>query len=174
MHCPIATVEEFYAHALAIEREAAERYGEFAAYFNDRGEEVLAGLCRNLATLERGHYHQLVRACEGLTLPVVSEASYRWLEAGAPETPARELFYRIARPGQLLRIALDGELRARAFFVWVARGAASNAVRELAAIMAAEEGEHIRWVQDAIEYHPDPPDWEKLMEQGLGPGSVSN
>ena len=29
----IATVEEFYAHALAIEREAAQRYAEFEAHF---------------------------------------------------------------------------------------------------------------------------------------------
>ena len=45
----IASVEEFYAHALAIEREAMERYDEFGAWFAARDEDVLAGLCWNLA-----------------------------------------------------------------------------------------------------------------------------
>jgi rubrerythrin len=174
MRCPIATVEVFYAHALAIEREAAERYGEFAAYFNDRGEEVLSGLCRNLASLERGHYHQLIRACEGLTLPVVADGEFQWLEGGAPESAARELFYRVSNPRQLLHIALDGETRARLFFVWVARSSPCNAVRELAAVMAAEESEHVRWVQDALEYCPERPDWENLLENGFGPGSLAD
>ena len=46
---PIASVQEFYAHALAIEREAAKCYREFQEHFTGRGEEVLAGLCGKLA-----------------------------------------------------------------------------------------------------------------------------
>ena len=52
MRKAIKGVEEFYAHAIAIEREAMERYAEFEAWFRDRGEEVLAGLCANLARME--------------------------------------------------------------------------------------------------------------------------
>lgn len=167
---PIETVEEFYAHALAIEREAAERYGEFATHFADRGEEVLSGLCGNLARFEREHYHHLIRACEGLTLPIVGSGEYRWVEGASPEASARELFYRVAQPRQLLEIALDAELRAREFFVWVAKSARSNAVKELASIMAAEEAEHVHWVAQALEYHPGPADWEKLLDEGMGPG----
>jgi rubrerythrin len=172
---PIESVEEFYAHALAIEREAAERYGEFASHFADRGEEVLSGLCRNLAHFEREHYHQLIRACEGMTLPIVGSGQYRWLDQGSPEAPARELLYRVAQPRQLLEIALDAEVRAREFFVGVARSTASGAVRELASIMAAEEMEHVHWVMQAMEYHPQAPGWEKLLESGQGPGpALSN
>ena len=167
---PIETVEEFYAHALAIEREAAERYGEFATHFADRGEDVLAGLCRNLARFEREHYHQLIRACEGLTLPIIVADDYRWLDGASPEAAARDLFYHVAQPRQLLEIALDAELRAREFFVWVARSARSTAVKELASIMAAEEAEHVHWVMQALEYHPEQADWDKLLEDGMGPG----
>ncbi|HYC35597.1 MAG TPA: hypothetical protein VEC19_04190 [Usitatibacter sp.] len=52
---PIRTLEEFHAHAIAIEREAAERYDEFASYFRDKGEAVLSGLCANLARMESDH-----------------------------------------------------------------------------------------------------------------------
>ena len=172
MRRPVDTVEEFYAHALVIEREAAERYAEFAQYFADHGEEILAGLCRSLATLEREHYRQLVRACEGLKLPQIAEGPYLWIDGNAPESAARELFYRVTTPRQLLEIALGAEMRARAFFVGIARASGSKAVRELASIMAAEEAEHVSWVRDALEYQPGTPNWEKLISKGIGPGTL--
>ena len=173
MSCAIASVEEFYAHALAIEREAAARYGEFAEWFADRGEDVLANLCRNLAGLERKHHDELLEACAGLTLPPVDETGYHWLANGPPETAAREVFYRVTQPRHLLEIALAGELRARGFFVWIATEGSSTQVRELASIMAAEETEHVRWVREALEYHPKSAEWEALLARGMGPGDFT-
>jgi rubrerythrin len=149
---PIATVEEFYAHALAIEREAAERYSEFTAYFTDRGEDALAGLAASLASMEREHFEELAAACAALELPVVDAGACRWLEAGAPDTSARELLYRVATPRMLLEIALAAEYRAHAFFVGIARSAPLKEVRELASVMVAEESQHVQWVRDALEY----------------------
>ena len=149
MHEPIATVEEFYAHALAIEREAAQRYAEFATWFEDRNQAV-AQLCRRLEILEREHFDELAEACASLELPDIAAQRYRWLETESPEAAAREFIYRVASPRQLLEIALDGELRAQAFFVWIARTAPQRAVRELAAVMAAEENEHVAWVRAAL------------------------
>ena len=169
----IATVEVFYAHALAIEREAADRYAEFDEYFAGRGEVVLSGLCRNLASAEQQHFEELARACDHLTLPAIAAADYRWLETGPPETAARELLYRVVTPRQLLEIALAAEVRARGFFAWVAGTAASLEVRSLAKLMAAEEAEHGRWVRHALEYHaPGRLDWEKLLAEGIGPGTA--
>lgn len=174
MPAPIATIEEFYAHALAIEREAAERYEEFAAHFEDRGDEVLAALCRNLATLERGHFEELAASCASLALPPIAAVGYRWLEGASPEAPARDLLYRIASPRHLLEIALAAEWRAREFFVWIARTAPSLAVREQASVMAAEETEHVRWVREALEYHVTTgPSWEEMLAHGAGPGIVA-
>ena len=149
---PIETVEEFYAHAIAIEREAMDRYTEFAAYYADRGEDVLAGLCHNLAGLEREHLDQLMLACAHLQLPAIAIADYQWLESGTPEAMAREFFYRVANPRQLLEVALEGESRAVAFFEWARRSTGDAAVRELAREMAAEERQHVRWVRSALDY----------------------
>ena len=146
---PIATVEEFYAHALAIEREAAERYAEYADWFEMRNAAI-AQLCRRLAALEHEHFKELADACAQLELPEIGLGQYRWLESDSPEALAREFVYRVATPRKLLEIALAAELRAQAFFVWIARTAPQRSVRELAAIMAAEEGEHVAWVRDAI------------------------
>jgi rubrerythrin len=153
MHAPIATLEEFYAHALAIEHEAANRYAEFAEHFGDRGEEMLAGLCRNLAALELEHYRQLASGCAHLLLPDIDGGEYRWLDRGSPEAPGRDLVFLIATPRQLLEIALAAEWRAHEFFAWIARTSPQASVREIAAIMAAEETEHVRWVREALDYH---------------------
>lgn len=147
-------MEEFYAHALAIEREAAERYGEFGDWFLQRGDEVLAGLCRNLAQMEQEHFMELVRASQHLQLPVIGASEYRWLGSSAPESPARELFHRVAEPRHLLEIALHAECNALAFFEWIARTTPDAPVRALARAMAAEEQQHVEWVQKALEYHP--------------------
>ena len=153
MYPPIETIEDFYANALAIEREAAERYDEFTRYFDDHGEEALAGLCRNLADMERRHFEELATSSLSMSLPLIPEGRYRWLEGDSPEAPAREMLYRIAQPRHLLEIALAAEWRAREFFAGIARTSSSLAVRELAAVMAAEETEHVQWVRKALEYH---------------------
>ena len=134
---------------------------------------MLSGLCHNLASAEQQHFEELARACDHLTLPAIAAADYRWLDAGAPEAAARELLYRVVAPHQLLEIALAAEVRAGAFFVWVMETAALLEVRQLAKHMAAEEAEHVQWVQHALEYHaPGRLDWEKLLAEGIGPGTA--
>jgi len=151
MHEPLKTIEAFYAQALAIEREAADRYREFEAYFASRGEAVLAAICGMLARMEAEHYAKLARAAEGLALPEADPA-YGWSAEAPPESAPRKDFYRITTAEQLLEIALEGELRAQRFFAWVATSAEHEAVRAMAQEMAQEESRHIRWVSQALAY----------------------
>ena len=161
---PIRTVEEFYAHAIAIEREAAERYAEFAGWFGDRGEDALAGLCRILAEAERAHLADLELASQGVALPAIEAGGYRWIDGASPEAPARELFYRVAEPRHLLEIARDAECRAFRFFEWVARSSPHPGVAALSRQMVAEEARHIQWVSEALDYYPSRRiDWERVL-----------
>src|SRR5262245_56292032 len=113
---PIRSAAELYAHAIAVEREAAERYAEFAQRMNDLGVEPLAGVFARLARLEEDHLGALERRTAGLSLPCLRTHEYRWFDAGAPETAARELIYRVMTPHNALAIALGAEKRAQAFF----------------------------------------------------------
>ncbi len=167
---PIDSLELFYAHALAIEREAVERYDEFRSYFQDRGEEPLAGLCENIAREERAHYNKLVRASRGMSLPPIDATRYRWLNGVSPEAPARQLFYRAATPQQLLEIALQGELGARRFFRWVTRTSRDPGVRAAARDLSRDEAEHARQVMAALQYRDPAGDWEKTVAAECGPG----
>lgn len=163
----ICGVPEFYSHALAIEHEAAERYAEFRDYFDDRGDEVLAGLCGNLSRLEAEQFDDLVKAAEGLELAPIPAGEFLWLESGCPEAAAREVFYRLAGPRQLLEVALEGEYAALAFFQWAERTSADGGVRRLAREMAEEELHHAEWVREALECQPiSNAEWNRLREAG--------
>ena len=170
---PIDSLELFYAHALAIEHEAVQCYEEFRAYFKDRGEEVLAALCEQMAAEERKHHGKLLRATRGMELPVIDARKYRWIDDAAPEAPPREAFYRVSTPQQVLEIALAGEVAARRFFRWVTRTSRDPGVRAVARSLASEEANHARCVLDALQYRDPSLDWEKVVAAGAGfmPGS---
>jgi len=161
----IKSVEDFYAHACAMEREAAERYGEFADYFADHDEPRIAALCRALAVLEDAHRQRLRARAGGDEPPLAAED--RWMDSGAPETAAHEFVHRVANSRQMLEIALAGERRARDYFDRVATESPDAEVRRLASAMASEELQHAHWVEEALARSADPEiDWERYFGHG--------
>jgi rubrerythrin len=164
---PVDSLETFFAHALAIEREAARAYAFLESHFESKGEEVLAGLCRTLANAEREDFERLVLASEGLVLPRIRGERYAWLDAGAPESAVHAVLDRVATPRQLLDLALEGENNARRFFRSVARQSSNEAVRSLARRLAAEEAQHARWVREALDYDEPAADWQRRLARSL-------
>lgn len=157
-------VAALYAHALAIEREAAARYGEFAARMGDEGNDAVARLFVRLAQFESEHAKALERECAGMELPSIAAEEFAWLDAGAPETAAHDLLFQLMTPHDVLEIALDAELRAQAFFERVLERTADPQLRELAVAMASEEQAHAAWVREALARTPDPHvDWEQVF-----------
>jgi rubrerythrin len=152
----IESAPELYAHAIAIEREAAARYAEFAERMDDEGREDLARVFGMLAAVEAEHLDTLEQRTAGVPLPRIAEAQYKWLDQGAPETPARELVYRLMTPRHALAIALHAEQRAQAFFEHVYWTAADPALRALAKEMAAEEREHVGLMAQMLDDAPLP------------------
>ena len=129
----IRTPNELYAHAIAIEREAAETYAELAQHMDELGNDEVATLFRRLAVFEAEHLQTLEARTAGVALPALKPGEYAWLDAGAPETVARELVYRLLTPRAALDIALDAERRAQQFFAGVHATADDPALRAHAA-----------------------------------------
>ena len=152
----IQSPAELYAHAIAIEREAAERYSELAERMDDEGRDELAHVFAELAQMEAEHLDALERRTEGLALPEIAPAQYRWLENAAPETAAHDLIYRLMTPRQALAIALSAEQRAQAFFEHVCWSAADPALRALGREMAAEERGPVELISRMFETTPAP------------------
>jgi rubrerythrin len=151
----IQTAPELYAHAIAIEEEAASRYSELAEHMEDEGREDLARLFAMLAATEAEHLEALERRTEGVELPGIAAGQYSWLFTDAPETAARELVYRLMTPRQALAIALAAERRAQGFFEHVSWSASDPALRALAREMAAEEREHVELIAAMLDELPE-------------------
>lgn len=163
---PIRSCTELYAHAIAMEREAAARYAEFAQRMSDLGNSAAAEIFATLAVLEGEHLEALLRRTRGMDVPEVRSHEYRWLDAGPPETPARELVFRLLTPHQALNIALDAERRSEAFFEQVLITSGDPALRALAREMAADEGEHALMLERLLERTPDSTiDWASVYAQ---------
>ncbi|HEX7218109.1 MAG TPA: ferritin family protein [Burkholderiales bacterium] len=154
-----------YAHAIAIEREAVERYTEFSWRMADAGNDAAAEVFGGLARLEAGHLDGLLKRARGMKLPALAPHEYAWLDAGAPETAARELVYRLMTARHALEIALAGEKRAAAFFEHVVLIAEDARLRALAAEMAADEAEHVALLEQLLETTPPVTDWASIYEK---------
>ena len=162
----VRSVPELYAHALAIEREAAARYLEFAEHMADEGNEQVAALFRSLAHFEADHARELEDATRGMTLPEIPQGEYAWLDEGSPETGAHDLLFRLMTPHDALEIALAAEQRAKRFFETVFHATRDEALRDLALEMARDEEDHVDWVRRALESNPDPHiDWGKVLDE---------
>ncbi|MBI1395326.1 MAG: rubrerythrin [Betaproteobacteria bacterium] len=160
MSDPADSLASFYAHALLIEREAAERYEELADAMDEHHNAAVAKLFRRLAGLEAEHARDLERRSAGLALPQIAPWDYRWDGFEPPETsPHEDVHYRMT-PHHALKIALANELRAVAFFQGVAVRTSDPEVRALASTFVGEEEEHVGYVNDALAREvPPPPDW---------------
>ena len=106
---------ELLAHAIAIEREAAERYAELGERMGDLGNDLVAELFLRLARLEKDHEQELLRRAAGLKLPSLARAEYAWLDDGSPERAPHDLVLNLLTPHSALQIALQAEERAAAF-----------------------------------------------------------
>lgn len=146
------SVREFYAHALAMERDAAHSYLELERIFRARGAYALADLAVSLADAEAGHLDEFRRRYEDDAIPVIPPGAYQWLGFGAsPESLPVDIASKAVTARDLLSLALDAELRAASYFGHVAYTTRDDTVRMLALEMAKEEREHARWILHAME-----------------------
>ena len=162
----IGSIAELYAHALAVEREAAARYAELAEFMSDHDNAPVAALFARLAQIEDEHADAIVARARGLAIPALRTYEHTWFDAGPPETVAHEFVFRLMTPHEALKVALEAEQRARAYFEQVFANATDPDVKMLAAAMIQEEQQHIDWVERALATDPDPHlDWDKLFAQ---------
>jgi rubrerythrin len=152
------TLDELMAQALAFEREAAQRYTEFADAMETHNNPEAAQLFRTMAQYEAKHAAQIMNAMGWQAAPAVPPAG--WPSFEGPETvPFDEVHY-LMQPWHALQLALAAEQRAEAFFGELARATDNAAVRAAALELQAEEREHVELVKAWIAKIPAPDrDW---------------
>ncbi|UCE30205.1 MAG: ferritin family protein [Burkholderiales bacterium] len=148
---PADAIAMFYAHAIALENEAAERYRELADQMEAHHNEGAKRLFRWLAGLEAEHASELQRKAEGMTLPRLKPWEYRWVDEEAPESASFDTVHYLMTARHALEVALTNERRAREFFERYAESAEHPEVKRLATEMAMDEAEHERYVRRALD-----------------------
>jgi rubrerythrin len=154
-----ATLEELMALALVMEREAAERYAEFADAMDAHNNRDVAAMFRTMATYEARHAQEILTEM-GWTVGPPLGVKPRWPGLEAPETvPIDEVHY-LMQPWHALQLALVAEERAERFFAALVQAATSESVRSAARRMQEEEAEHVALVKAWLERVPQPDrDW---------------
>jgi rubrerythrin len=169
---PINTVPRFFAHAIAIEHEAAERYMEFADHMKDRSPDA-ALLFEQLARDGFDHARELLNRTDGARLPRLRSGAHTWLDTGTPLAAAHEWVFRLLSPRDALKVAMHAEQRAKRFFGHVIQTTGDEGVKALAGAFLKEEGEHIARMKRAFLKLPNPViNWEKIYDHG-GPAKSS-
>jgi rubrerythrin len=148
------TLNEFLAHAIALEHEAAERYLELADMMESYRNDEVAALFRDMVRYSRLHHDSIVERARGIELPQLRSWQYRWRHP--PEAGGEEAFDPALSAYDALRYARENEFRAQAFYSQAGLDSGSAEVRRLAAEFAAEEAEHVSALDDWLARTPRP------------------
>ena len=146
----VQTVPQLLAHALAMETEAAERYGELADQMETHRRTAVAAIFRRLEVAEKEHLVDLTNLCKDVPLPHYAPWDFKWRSNESPETiDIGRVHYQLSVRDAVL-LALEHERRATQFYADVADAAHHPDVINLARKFADEEREHIGWLEACL------------------------
>jgi rubrerythrin len=156
---------EFFAHALALERESADRYAELADAMEQHNNDELAVLFSRLSGYGMQHAQEVLERAQGIRLPRIEPWEYRWIDAEGPETAGYGDAHYLMTPHHALRFALENETRGRDYYARVAAETADPQVSTIAAEFAQEEDGHVRMVRDWLaRVAPAAEDWDLELD----------
>lgn len=140
----VRSLDELFAIAAAMEREAADRYAEIAARMRREGDPALAEVFERLSADEQEHLDSVVHWSQRTKGQDPDPALIRW---ELPETFDDEgvatAYPRLLSAYRALSMAVRNEERAFAFWSYVAAHAETPEIRRAAETMAHEELGHV-------------------------------
>lgn len=137
------SLPELCVHALQLERDLGERYGEYAQQMRDLGADWAADTFRELEMLQEQECNALKAGTQGARLPELSPWEYMWRLTYAPD--GLECVKHVAprNPREALQLAITVERRVESFYSDVAENAGDAALRSYAAKMSALKGQRL-------------------------------
>jgi rubrerythrin len=153
-------MDEFLAHAHALESEVAERYREIADAMEVHNNPEVAALFRELAEQSAKHGREVLEYAHK-PLPHVAPWAFRWGDNEAPETPTMSDVHYLMKPFHALSMARRAESQAQDFYARVATDSHAEAIRDLAKEFATEESQHVATLDRWLKKYPKPAsDWD--------------
>jgi rubrerythrin len=145
------SLQELYAHALILEREATKRFSELERYMRDAGMDHIAEEFESIGREEREQYELLAIGTAGRELPEIRAWEYaaHYLGAKADAVCAPK------STREALVLAISTERRTQNFYVDVAEHTDDDTMCAFAAEMAADESRHIARLERLLAREPD-------------------
>jgi rubrerythrin len=159
------SLEEFIAHAVALEEDSAIRFDDMADALDVHQNHEVTDLFRKMAHYSRLHLAEARQLAEGMDLPRIKPWEYKWPDSEPPETPTMDATHYLMTPHHALVMALDSEKRGHDFYRQLAQSHDNARIRELAQEFAEEEAEHVAMLEAMLARYPaPPPDWDEDMD----------
>jgi rubrerythrin len=156
------SVEEFLAHAINLESEAADRFGQLADAMDTCGNHEVGKLFRRLSDYSRLHLAD-ARARSGFRdIPAMKSGDFIWPGVESPETAAIWAADPFIGRDQALEIAMDAETASQEYYQSVLDTTTDPEIKALAKEFAEEESEHVaelwKWIAAHKTGRPFPAD----------------
>ena len=146
------TLQELYAHALILEREATKRFAELERYMRNAGMDHIADEFESIGREEREQYELLAVGTAGHQLPEIAAWEYASHFLG----PQADVVRAPKTTREALLMAISSERRTQTFYVDVAEHTDDDTLCAFAAEMAADESRHIARLERLLAREPDP------------------
>ncbi len=147
----MTSVEEFLAHTIQLETEAALRFGQLADAMTTAGNKEVGRLFRRLADYSLLHLGDAKARAGFRTLPTMTSSDYQWPDIESPEAAAIWAADPSIGIEEALKVALDAETAGLEFYADVLAATDNPEIKVLAKEFVQEEGEHVtelkRWIQ---------------------------
>lgn len=153
------TVSELCGHALELERDAAQRFSEYARRTRELGARGTATLFESLAVEQQQEVNALELATGERKAAELSPWEYAWRLTYLPDAIEQRPRVVPVSAREALQLALMAKRRAEAFYNDVGENARDTVVRGCAVEMATAERAQIRRLQRQLSL-------ERADEQG--------
>lgn len=147
------TVEEFLAHAIQIEQEAALRFAQLADAMHAQGNKEVGRLFRQLADYSQLHLADARERAGFRQLPQMSAAEFLWPDIESPEAAAIWAADPLLGREQALQVALEAEQAGLDYYAEVMRTTTDPEIRAFAKEFSEEEAQHVAELQRWIALH---------------------
>jgi rubrerythrin len=159
------SLPEFLAHAIALEREAEERYHELADMMEVHHNLDTAKVFRDMARFSKMHGDEISERAKHVELRKIAPWEFCWRLP--PEVGDDEGLHYLMPPYNALLYARENEIRGMDYYRAAAEGSDDAEVRRLGHDFADEERQHVealdRWIAvtpkpaESWMEDPDPP-----------------
>ena len=147
------TVEEFLAHAVNLEREAAQRFGLLAEAMEAGGNTEVGRLFRRLADYSRMHLNDATKRSGFRDIPDLKPDELIWPDLESPESAAIWAADPMIGRGEALQIARDAEQAGLEYYRRIWESTSDPEIKVLAKEFFSEEAEHVAELDRWIEAH---------------------